>query len=192
MFDVSKQNEEFREIKVLMNGFYEKNEQRIEEGKKIKEALKLAVAKTEFKLSIDDIEGYTTSKNEEEFYRRKIKAIEEMKPIEVDTSKLRDLIKEEVNKITADFDDGRGSLEEGFMKALTDLCDFMEDKKKRIRALESLVNSFHTKEEIGVSSKLLRYMKEENLEFSYYGDHLIEISKTGIHTGSTMYLNRNK
>jgi len=181
MFDVSNPNEDFREIKILMNGFYGEKQRRAEGAKKLKEALKLAELKTEEKLRVDDIEGYTTSKNEEEFYRRKIKAIEEMKPVKVDLFKLRDLIKEEREKIVTEFDEGKEPLEKAFMEALTDLCDFMEDKRKKHKTLERLVDSFNMKGEVGVSGIYLSYLDE--VKVSYY-DNTIDLQKRIPHVGT--------
>ncbi len=181
MFDVSNPNENFREIKILMNGFYGEKHKRSEEVNKLKKALELAELKTEEKLRVDDIEGYTTSKNEEEFYRRKIKAIDEMEPVKVDLFKLRELIKEEREKIIAEFEEEKEPLEKAFMKALRDLCDFREDKKKRLGELRRLVDSFNMKDKIEVPNMFLYYLKDnhsgEQLEISYYDERNIEVTK---------------
>ncbi|GLI58305.1 hypothetical protein PM10SUCC1_38190 [Propionigenium maris DSM 9537] len=188
MFDVSNPNEDFREIKILMNGFYGEKQQRAEEIKKLKEALQMAELKTEEKLRVDDIEGYTTSKNEEEFYRRKIKAIDEMKPVKVDLFKLRELVKEEREKIVTEFDEGKDPLEKAFMKALIDLCDFMEDKRKRHEALRRLVDSFNMKGEVGVSRIFLSYLND--VEVSYHND-TIDLQKRIPHGGmSSMWFKK--
>lgn len=181
MFDVSSPNEEFREIKVLMNGFSGEKQKRAEEAKKLKEALKMAELKTEEKLRVDDIEGYTTSKNEEEFYRRKIKAIDEMKPVKVDIFKLRELIKEEREKVITEFEEDKKPFEEAFMKALTDLCDFKVEKEKRLRELRRLADSFNMKDNIEVPDMFLYYLKNKNsgekIEVSYYDENRIEVTK---------------
>ncbi|GLI54518.1 hypothetical protein PM10SUCC1_00330 [Propionigenium maris DSM 9537] len=192
MFDISNPNEDFREIKILMNGFYGENHKRTEEVKKLKEALQLAELKTEEKLRVDDIEGYTTSKNEEEFYRRKIKAIEEMKPVKVDLFKLRELVKEEREKIVTEFEEGKEPLEKAFLKALKDLCDFMEDKRKRHESLRRLVDSFNMKDKIGVSSMILKYL--DGVDVSYYNNDAIELQK-GFYGGPVslrFYLGKNQ
>ncbi len=192
MFDVSNPNEDFREIKILMNGFYGEKHERAEEVNKLKKALELAELKTEEKLRVDDIEGYTTSKNEEEFYQRKIKAIEEMKPVEVDSSKLQKLIKEEREKIVTEFEEGRESLEKAFMKALTDLGDFMEAKKKKHKTLVRLVDSFNMKDKIGVPQMIIKCL--DGVDVSYYNNDVIELQK-GFYGGPTsirFYLGKNQ
>ncbi len=183
MFDVSNPNEDFREIKILMNDFYGEKQKRAEEAKKLKEALKLAELKTEEKLRVDDIGGYTISKNEEEFYRRKIKTVDEMKPVKVDLFKLRELIKEEREKIVTEFDEGKETLEKAFMKALIDLCDFMEDKRKKHKTLERLVDSFNMKGEVGVSPIFLSYLDE--VEVSYHSSNTIDLQKRIPHGGTS-------
>ncbi|GLI56985.1 hypothetical protein PM10SUCC1_24990 [Propionigenium maris DSM 9537] len=192
MFDVSNSNEDFREIKILMNGFYGEKHKRAEEVNKLKKSLELAELKTEEKLRVDDIEGYTTSKNEEEFYRRKIKAIEEMKSVEVDSSKLQKLIKEEREKMITEFEEGRESLEKAFLKALTDLGDFMEAKKKKHKTLVRLVDSFNMKDKIGVPQMIIKYL--DGVDVSYYNNDVIELQK-GFYGGPTsirFYLGKNQ
>jgi len=185
MFDVSNPNEEFREIKIIMNSFYENKQARAEEKKKLKEALQVAELKTEQKLRIDDIEGYSTSKNEEAFYRKKIKTLDEMKPAKIDLFQLRNLIKEEREKVITEFDEGKECLEKAFMKALIDLCDFMEDKKKKHKTLERLVDSLNMKDDVGVSPIFFEYL--DDVRVSYYNGR-INLEKGIPHAGISSIL----